>query len=803
MQVIFSAIAAIFTAIGFAASTAAFLANTVISLGLSLLNSYINKPEETSRTAFEGDLEAGADTFCKVVYGIQKRQGQLVHYNKYGSGNNFNQFVFILSNGWCDGLEPYVIINDKRHGLIPLDVINNEVARYNIAEYSTNIEVRFYDGRPDQEADPVLVSKANPSSIWDNDSKLSGLCYVSVTHKFSADLYKSGIPAIEWIVRGIKCYDWRKDGSLPGGSGTHRLGDVSTYEFSQNPAVQRFNYELGLSGLHSGKVMVGIGKPLGALDLATYTFSANVCDFSRAAQGGPASTYICGLTADSNVEHRQILDAFDNAMAGYGVERNGLSGVLAGAVQLPVGTLTQSDIRADAPIVRQPRKSRANRINILSGVYRNPDGLWELDSYNTIESADALAIDKVQLPSQFDLPQVPSAEHAQYVADIRYRQGRYMDSVSDLPVSLRTALKYDVGDWINYDDKVWLITATRLDGSLNGYLSLSETNSEIYNPAGLLSPPVTVPPTPSTPASVTETVTGLTISQSLIEGDLGRRVPALVFGYDVPDDPTVVSILFEYGLQGDPNVIQAVDRNLDGSLTVTEGVFGGQIYEVRATFETDPPRTSVFTFRVATQVETNFASVEVEQFSADIREILDIQSNRIRDLEGALQEGLESQMLVDGNSYLQREVLQARTTNALAAVVSERVARIEGDEALSEAIISAVASFDEGLAGGLFKVEASAGPAGVEARISLFARAGTGLAFEEAGMFLDVVNEGTVSVPNYVSRVAFDTEKFTIGNDGAQIFTIIDNEIVVNAVFRSVDNKFRLDPLVGQILISD
>jgi hypothetical protein len=514
-MVIFSAIASVFTAIGFSVATAGFLANTIVTLGLSLLQSRLSRPEKTTRTAVEGDLELGADVFSSVVYGKAKLEGQLLHYNKYGSGNSHNQFVFVLSNGWCDGLEPHVIINDKKHDLVELPVVNNETARYRIDGYSDNIIIRFYDGRPGQTADPELVTHANPSDNWTTDHKVAGHAYVSVTHRYSQALYPSGIPKLEFILRGLRCYDFRKDSTV-GGSGSHRIDDPATWEFTENPVIHRFNHEIGLRGLHSGKVMIGMGKSLAETDLATYTFSANAADAERVADGVTVKTYIAGSRAFSNRTHRSFLDMMDGAIAGYGVERGGLSGVIAGAIQIPGGELLESDIRLDEKFAPQPRRSRAERFNQLSGIYKNPDALWENDSYTPVISDAAVAIDKRELPSTLDLPQIPGAAQAQLVADIRFRQNRYMAQINRIPVTFRAAIRWEVGDWLNFRGKTWLVTKVGADARLNGYISLAETSADIFDPEGLLNPPQTIPPTSPGSAPVTTTVAGLTIANITI-----------------------------------------------------------------------------------------------------------------------------------------------------------------------------------------------------------------------------------------------------------------------------------------------
>ncbi len=76
-------------------------------------------------------------------------------------------------------------------------------------------------------------------------------------------------------VVGAPLYDWRKDSTM-GGSGSHRWDNQSTWEYSDNPAVQAYNLERGFfNGIQR---MVGKAVRASRLPLAKYTQAANICD---------------------------------------------------------------------------------------------------------------------------------------------------------------------------------------------------------------------------------------------------------------------------------------------------------------------------------------------------------------------------------------------------------------------------------------------------------------------------------------------------------------------------------------------
>ncbi|MDX0568523.1 phage tail protein, partial [Sinorhizobium medicae] len=55
-------------------------------------------------TAVQGEIQFGGDVPVGTLYGVGKTKGQRAFYAKWDKGNKRNAEVFILANGWCDGL---------------------------------------------------------------------------------------------------------------------------------------------------------------------------------------------------------------------------------------------------------------------------------------------------------------------------------------------------------------------------------------------------------------------------------------------------------------------------------------------------------------------------------------------------------------------------------------------------------------------------------------------------------------------------------------------------------------------------
>ncbi|MDX0543922.1 phage tail protein, partial [Sinorhizobium medicae] len=452
-------------------------------------------------TAVQGEIQFGGDVPVGTLYGVGKTKGQRAFYAKWDKGNKRNAEVFILANGWCDGLEPYVYMYGEKYNLVAQAAIGNEVARYGVQGFidgdgNSAISIRFYDGRPGQGVDQRLVDvTANLGNKWKATSKLSGMCYVVVERYYHLEFFRDagkGKPDIDFALRGLREYDPRKDSTVAGGSGTQRLNTPSTWVHTKNPAVHRLNYQLGLRALVSGRTLIGEGKSLGQIDLATYFVAMNVCDTLRA---NGKKTYECSLFVSGDDDHTEVLKQFDDAMAGYGLNRRGLSGVIPGAPQIPVKDLTAADIPIDRAKDVQFRPSAFERFNHLSGQFTSIESMWNPESLKPVYVNADIAADGRNRQTSIDFLQVTDPDIAQYLLNIRYRQNR-MGGKATVPVSRRFGLAVQEGEWITWRGKSWLISEWRADERLRITLVLSETSAAIYDDDGIEPGPIVVPPTP-------------------------------------------------------------------------------------------------------------------------------------------------------------------------------------------------------------------------------------------------------------------------------------------------------------------
>lgn len=569
---------------------------------------YLNRPKKRKYSAVQSETQFGGDVPVGAFYGKGKTRGQRSFYAKWDKGNKWNAEVFLLANGWCDGLEPYIYLYGEKKALITKPVRGGEAARYFVEDFIDGngdgvLEIRFYDGRPGQAVDARLVAvTAGLGNKWKATSVNAGLCYVVVDRYYSADFFGTkGKPDIEFVLRGLREYDPRKDSTVAGGSGTQRLANPATWVFTQNPAVHRLNYQLGLKAMISGRTLIGEGKTLGQLDLGSYFAAMNVCDALRT---DGKKRYQCSLFVTGEDDHTEILKEFDDAMAGYGLNRRGLSGVVPGAPQIPVLEITADDIPIDRAKEVQFRKSAFDRYNHLSGQFLSIEANWNPESLTPVYVNADVAADGRNRQTSNDFLQVTDPDIAQYLLNIRYRQNR-KGGTATLPVSRRVGLKVQEGEWVVWRGKEWMISEWVLDEQFRVTLKLSETGADIYDDEDIDPGPVVIPPAPNINPSLLFTVQNFNVAAGMITGATGHDVPCLEFTWTPPQDPTIVAVRIFFRQSGETEELLVTCTDPEsGKYTTTDGIVSGTIYDARATITTVPDRLKTFTPWDTTAVAT-------------------------------------------------------------------------------------------------------------------------------------------------------------------------------------------------------
>lgn len=97
-----------------------------------------------------------------------------------------------------------------------------------------------HHGADDQTVDPMLT--ASVGTQWTSNHRMRGIAYLACSFEYDSRGMFSSIPQLTVVCRGKKLYDPRKDGSISGGTGSHRYDTPSTFEWSDNAALCLLDY---------------------------------------------------------------------------------------------------------------------------------------------------------------------------------------------------------------------------------------------------------------------------------------------------------------------------------------------------------------------------------------------------------------------------------------------------------------------------------------------------------------------------------------------------------------------------------
>lgn len=230
---------------------------------------------------------------------------------------------------------------------------------------NTKMWVRVYKGSDTPTADATLISETG--GIWTADHKGTGLAYAIVKYDYDADAFSGGEPELVWVVEGALLYDDRKDSTVTGGSGSQRLADYSTWEYTDTTSVIIAQF---LRGFFTKGVPI-VGVLADARDMtAPMLFSAhNTCELQVEIDPGGVfeKRYVSGMVIKANEAASDILVDLQASMDGKIFDRGGYITILPGADRIPVTEVTDDDIDWTAEKSWQPKASLEQMTNHVTG----------------------------------------------------------------------------------------------------------------------------------------------------------------------------------------------------------------------------------------------------------------------------------------------------------------------------------------------------------------------------------------------------------------------------------------------------
>jgi hypothetical protein len=294
---------------------------------------------------------------------------------------------------------------------------------------------------------PPNTTDSGVLSEWDSTHATSGYATAWYVLGSSPTVYASGVPDPLWIVRGVKCYDWRLDSTYPGGSGSHRLATPSTWTFSENPAVHAVAWLLGRYA--NGKKVLGLGATLSQIAMDKYTEWANICD---------ANAWKVGGVVYSTDTKWQILKAICQAGGAYPTALGSKISVIFNAPRVSIATLTGADVDGEPTIVGT--QSRRDRFNRAVPRFRSEAHGWKVVPATPISVSSFITEDGGQRTKELEWPLVQNVDQAAQLAMYGICNSREIGPI-DLPVIPRW-MGLEPGDCITLNEAEFGVTSQKM-----------------------------------------------------------------------------------------------------------------------------------------------------------------------------------------------------------------------------------------------------------------------------------------------------------------------------------------------------
>jgi hypothetical protein len=363
------------------------------------------------------------------------------------------------------------------------------------------------------EAGAAAYHTVNAGTKWNSTTRLTGCTTAKLRFdrqgtKKANSPFSGGIPNQMVIIgRGMPVYDPRRDSTVPGGSGAHRVNNQATWQFvdgstdlGNNPALQALAYLLGWRV--NGVVSCGLGLPVDRLDLAAFAASANACDEAiTLAAGGTQRRYeSAGLIAD-NRPPADVMRDFADATGGWWDDSTGKMGLFVAVNDFSGALVTFGDDDILSGVSWVPFPDITEQYNVVRGLNPEPTlpANFQPTDYPEVSITSSDGIDRVL---SLNLALVQDKARAQRIAKQALQRQQYR-GVFSATFGIR-AWQVDRGQPValNFGALGWTLKKFRVeemtinaDGTVN--LTLREENAAIYAWAAEETAPV-VPASPIT-----------------------------------------------------------------------------------------------------------------------------------------------------------------------------------------------------------------------------------------------------------------------------------------------------------------
>jgi hypothetical protein len=294
--------------------------------------------------------------------------------------------------------------------------------------------VRF--GTPGQTALTV-----GSGTLWTSTSKFTGCAYSVLTWLPDEKKLPNGIPSrYTQIIEGAPVYDPRRDSTQPGGSGTHRINDQTTWDYAtldgngvpigRNNALQALWYLIGwrITNPTTAEAVLVAGRGVDPTDI-------NIASFIAGANNCEISGYYTDLALSTDDAHTANEDKITcNGLIGRLIDPGGLWSYYANVNDTAsvAVTLTDDDILDQGSVSWVPKKGMNEQFNQVVGKFINPSTitLYQPFPYPMVRDATYEANLGIKKRATQDFEQVLDATLAQRLARLKLNANQYQGELS-------------------------------------------------------------------------------------------------------------------------------------------------------------------------------------------------------------------------------------------------------------------------------------------------------------------------------------------------------------------------------------
>ncbi|GLX86381.1 hypothetical protein tloyanaT_26340 [Thalassotalea loyana] len=338
-------VAAASVVVGIAAGVAAVALTSALKPDLGSASESLNQAQNLGT----GTMQPRRDIYGETLVG-----GAIVGYGSYEDDdeNLHHVMVIPIAAHACESVSVYDI---EGQVLAEDPILQTKVALHvKLGDQTTacDVALRYCDG-------------------WTQDHIGNGITYVTADIIADPDYFANGVNSIRFKVKGKSVYDPRKD-SLNGGSGSHRVNDELTWEWSENPILCSMDY-IRFGGYKE--------QPMSRFDISDISAQANACDelVNYTDENNIARTekrFTCNGTLAKDQSPSENLKRLLSSMGGKPYNYSGKIYLKAGVYQ-GTPTMTIDKSMAAGIISYQPHTPIKDRVNLVRTSFVDPKRYYQ------------------------------------------------------------------------------------------------------------------------------------------------------------------------------------------------------------------------------------------------------------------------------------------------------------------------------------------------------------------------------------------------------------------------------------------